>query len=368
MNVLKVGAKTKRDLHQIIPFGLIWLLSGWVFILVELAVSGSSLELPDTAIRMDIQIFLLSSVAITVVGLLTGFIELKYLHEAFLHKNFAIRSLYKFFIYSLFFFLIVLVTFPIAASLELDASIFDSRVWEKYGNYITSITHLSTAVQLGTALILSLFYTEISEFIGQDVLMNFFIGKYHNPIEEERIFMFLDMKSSTTIAEQLGHLAYFKLLRDYYHCFTDAIIENEGEVYGYVGDEIILSWKFEGDKRDHRCIDCFFAMRGSLEGKEGFFNDKFGQIPTFKAGIHYGKVTTGEIGTIKKDILFSGDVLNAAARIQGLCNSYETDLIVSAEMLDQLDLKPCFCSKLLGAIELRGKEESKELFAISRAF
>ncbi len=53
-------------------------------------------------------------------------------------------------------------------------------------------------------------------------------------------------------------------------------------------------------------------------------------MPEFKAGFHIGKVITAEIGVIKKDIIFTGDVLNTTARIQGLSNTYEVDMITSA--------------------------------------
>ena len=356
--------KTKRFIHRLIPFGLIWLLSGWIFLVVELAATGSFTQFPSTAIKMNFQIFVLSSLAITSVGLLIGFIELKYLDNVFINKYFAVRFFYKFLIYSWVFLVVIFITFPIATSLELDTSILDKRVWNKYFNYLLSITHLSTALQLATALVLSLFYSEISEFIGQGVLRNFFTGKYHAPIEEKRIYMFLDMKSSTMFAEKLGHLEYFKLLWEYYNCFTDAIIEYEGEIYQYVGDEVILSWKFQRDKKDTRCIDCFFAMKENLKRREGWFREKFGLHPTFKAGIHVGKVTTGEIGVIKKEILFTGDVLNVTARIQSLCNSYNVDLIASADVVKQLDLNCNYNLKFLGEAELRGKEEKKELYTI----
>ncbi len=359
-----LSPKNKRFAYRIIPFGLIWLLSGWVFLLVELAATGSFSELPATAIQMDFQIFLLSSLAITAVGLLIGFIELKYLDHVFSNKKFALRLFYKLLIYSLIFFLVIFVTFPVAASLELNTHLLDTRVWHKYFNYLVSVTHLSTAIQLATALLLSLFYSEISEFAGQNVLLNFFIGKYHVPREEERIFMFLDMKSSTTIAEKLGHLEYFKLLREYYNCFSDAIIQYEGEIYQYVGDEIILSWKIRSARSDNRCLNCFFAMKENLRRREDWFREQFGLVPTFKAGIHLGKVTTGEIGIIKKDILFTGDVLNATARIQGLCNTYDVDLIISADLVKQLGSNLHHDVKFLGKVELRGKQEKKELFTL----
>lgn len=260
-----LSPKNRRTLHRIIPFALIWVLSGWVFLVVELAATGSFKQLPATAIKMDFQLFIMSSLAMMVVGFLTGLVELKLLDHIFANHYFLLRFFYKLLIYTLFFFVVVLITYPIAASLELNTHILDQEVWNKYLRYATSVTHLSTGVQLAASLVLSLFYTEISEFIGQSVLNNFFTGKYHQAVEEERVFMFLDMKSSTTIAEKLGHLEYFKLLRAYYQCFTDAIVDHEGEIYQYVGDEIILSWKFEHNKADNRCLDCFFAMRENLK-------------------------------------------------------------------------------------------------------
>jgi adenylate cyclase len=207
---------TKRNIKRIIPFGVIWLVSGWVFLIVESAASENFQQLPSTSIRMDFQIFFFSSIAMTAVGLLTGIIELKYLDRAFSKKRFVTRFLGKFLVYTLLFFIVVLMTFPIAASLELNVGLFNPRVWERYIDFFYSMSHLSTGIQLATALLLSLFYSEISEFIGQNALISFFTGKYHEPVEEERIFMFLDMKSSTTIAEKLGHLNYFGFLREYY--------------------------------------------------------------------------------------------------------------------------------------------------------
>lgn len=362
--MLKLRPKTKRNIQRLLPFALIWVLSGWIFLIVELAASGSYSQLPATAIKMDASIFILSSVALAGVGLLTGFIELNYLSHIFIYRKFALRFLYKFLIYSALFLVVVLITFPVAASFELDTPLFDQRVWGKYFDYFSSITHLSTAIQLTTALVISLFYAEISEFMGQGVLLNFFTGKYHTPQEEERIFMFVDMKASTTIAERLGHLAYFQLLREYYYCFSDAIIENEGEIYQYVGDEIILSWKVLPAGSDSRCVDCFFAMKESLRKKAPWFQKKFGVIPTFKAGIHLGKVTAGEIGAIKKEILFSGDVLNATARLQGLCNDYGVELIASSKLVKQLNLSDRYPTHELGESALRGKETAMNLCTI----
>lgn len=361
-----LSPKARRNISRIIPFGLIWLVSGWVFTIVEWAVIGGPDNLPSTVIHMDLQIFIFSSLAIMAVGLLVGTIELVYLNDVLAKKSLAKKILYKLLIYILFFFAIILITFPLAASLELNTNILDKRVWDKYFSYLTSMAHLSTLLQLGAALVTSLFYAEISDNIGHGVLINFFTGKYHKPIEENRIFLFLDMKSSTTIAEQLGHIRYFELLREYYAGMSDAIVQYAGEVYQYVGDEIIVSWKYESGIANNNCIRCFFAMKESLRERAGWFEQHFGLAPTFKAGLHFGRVTTGEIGELKKEIIFTGDVLNATARIQGLCNTFGVSLLLSADLVDSLDLGAEFQASSLGKKELRGKEEDLELYTITR--
>jgi adenylate cyclase len=358
--------KAKRNLSRIIPFGLIWLISGWVFLIVEQAAADHASRLPSTAIQMDYKVFIFSSLALTGVGLLIGAIELVYLNNVFARKSFARKIFYKLLIYALLFFLIIFITYPVAAAIELNQPIFDRAVWNRYVEFLTSLTLLSTALQLAAALGASLFYAEISDNIGHGVLMNFFTGKYHQPVEEERIFMFLDMKSSTTIAEKLGHIRYFELLKEYYADLSDPIIDYEGDVYQYVGDEIIISWEYEQGIRNNNCLRCFFAMKEELQKQANHYQRKFGLLPTFKAGIHLGKVTTGEIGVLKKDIIFTGDVLNATARIQGLCNTYEVDILVSAGLLKKLDLDAEFEARSLGRNELRGKEENLELYTILR--
>jgi len=173
------------------------------------------------------------------------------------------------------------------------------------------------------------------------------------------------MKSSTTIAEKLGHIKYFELLREYYNDLSDAIVKYSGEIYQYVGDEIIVSWNYKDGIENNNCIKCFFAMKEDLGKRADWYNEKFGLLPTFKAGFHVGKVTTGEIGALKKEIIFTGDVLNSTARIQGLCNQYKVDLLISGDLVKSLDLDSEFKTKSLGKNELRGKVVNIEVYTLT---
>ncbi|MCH8330175.1 MAG: hypothetical protein IH946_02165 [Bacteroidetes bacterium] len=89
----------------------------------------------------------------------------------------------------------------------------------------------------------------------------------------------------------------------------------------------------------------------------------YGLIPEFKAGLHYGIVTAGEIGIIKRDITFSGDVLNTTARIQTKCNEHNVRILSSNELLNELELNNYRQIKI-GSISLKGKEQAVELSTV----
>jgi adenylate cyclase len=175
--------------------------------------------------------------------------------------------------------------------------------------------------------------------------------------------MFLDMKSSTSLAEQLGHKAYFRFLSDYYNQLSDAIIQYKGEVYQYVGDEIVITWKQKDGLQNQNCIRCFNAMKVSLQQKSDYFSTTYGMVPSFRAGLHLGKVTTGEIGALKKEIFFTGDVLNVTARIQKLCKTLDQDLLISGHLATEVEKSDAITFKSLGKMELEGRQEVVELFA-----
>ena len=358
-----LSPRSKRNLARIIPFGVIWLVVGWYDLFVDAVATGNQNLKPSTDITLTLEVFIFASVAVTITGLLVGTIEVLWLGSLFVNKPFWKKICYKTAFYAVFLVVVILITYPIAAGIELGVSPFDESVLKKLTNFLLSIDFVSTMVSISFSLFLSLFYAGISENIGQKVLSNFFTGKYHNPREEERIFMFLDMKSSTTLAEQLGHIKYFKLLREYYNDLSNAIIDHSGEVYQYVGDEVVISWESEIDTKDNTCIKCFYAMKKSLAEKASHYIDDYGTSPTFKAGIHTGKVTAGEIGALKKEIFFTGDVLNVTARIQGMCNHYNETLLISGELLQKLD-KTGLQSKSLGSIQLKGRQKELELYSI----
>ncbi|MEN8789065.1 MAG: adenylate/guanylate cyclase domain-containing protein [Flavobacteriaceae bacterium] len=199
---------------------------------------------------------------------------------------------------------------------------------------------------------------------GRGVLLNLLMGSYTKPKEEDRIFLFLDLRSSTSIAEKLGHLLYSSFIRD---CFLDLnkiLDKYEAEVYQYVGDEAVISWKYDRGLRRDNCVRLFFHFENILRKRYAHYSEKYGIEPEFKAGLHGGTLVVVEVGSIRKELAYHGDVMNTSARIQEQCNKYGENLLVSASLLRDMKLNQDFITKEIGLFNLRGKSDDQLLFAI----
>jgi len=237
----------------------------------------------------------------------------------------------------------------------------DDRFWENYNPYIFNLFQLKKLLAWAVIVALTQFALQMDRKFGHGILWKIILGKYHLPKEEYRIFMFADLNGSTTIAETIGDVKFHLLLRDFFSDVTNAIINNKGSIYKYVGDQVIVSWSTAGNQ----CIQCFFDMKKSIEEKKDAYMQNYGLIPVFKAGIHAGNVIAGEIGIIKRDITYSGDVLNTTSRIQDKCTELNVHLIVSNELLGRVSLPTNYISQYIGTIKLKGKKNEIGLHAIS---
>ena len=108
------------------------------------------------------------------------------------------------------------------------------------------------------------------------------------------------------------------------------------------------------------------SSRRPLARREPYYRKRYGLVPAFKAGVHCGMVVATEVGEIKSEIVFHGDVLNTAARIQGLCNSAGEDLLLSEDLAAKIVLPPTLQAAALGEHELKGKERAVGIVAVRR--
>ena len=213
--------------------------------------------------------------------------------------------------------------------------------------------------------VMLLFILQVNRLLGEGILWKFITGKYHRPREEARIFMFLDMKSSTTIAEKLGHVRFYALLNELFHEISEPALQTKAEIYQYVGDEVVLTWEVKDGLENSNCLKTFFMFRDILIKKSESYQKNFGVIPEFKAGLHFGKVIAAQIGDLKREIVYNGDVLNTTARIRSECNTYRRDCLVSGMLKSRLIDSESFSWEKMNTVALKGKETEVEIFSVN---
>lgn len=207
-------------------------------------------------------------------------------------------------------------------------------------------------------------YLEIRRLHNPGDIRKYLMGRYRYPEREHRVFLFADLEGSTRLAEKLGPELYSRMIGDCYRDISEAILAWRGSVYQYVGDEVIVSWRFDAGIRRAACVRCFADMCRLLEKRRARYEKLYGEAPRFRASLHGGAVVTTWIGLAKTELAFHGDALNAAARLQGVCKSAGERCVVSATLLEAMEMPPRFGTRSLGHPELRGKEDSFEVFAI----
>ncbi|MCC6209626.1 MAG: adenylate/guanylate cyclase domain-containing protein [Burkholderiales bacterium] len=203
------------------------------------------------------------------------------------------------------------------------------------------------------------------ELVGERTFRHVLRGRYHRPRSEERFFLFVDIVGSTPVAERLGPLAVHRYLNRVFLSASEAIDDHGGEVYQYVGDEIVVTWTLAEGRLDARPLACLFAIDAALAVAAPEFAREFGTVPKLRAALHAGEVIAGEIGGTRRSIVFHGDVMNTTSRIENKTRELGRPFLVSQAALQRLEGAGGCALEDLGPQELRGRESAVRLYAVS---
>jgi len=205
---------------------------------------------------------------------------------------------------------------------------------------------------------------QMTRFLGETVFWKYILGKYSTQNQDERIFMFIDLKSSTSIAEILDNIKFSLFLKKFYFEISFIINEHRGVVYQYVGDEVVIMWETPEGLSDDNCIACFFEIKKCIEDKKEEFLNEFGIIPEFRAAMHIGMSVAAEVGTFKNELAYHGNVLNTTSRILAKCHELKSDLLLSGDLYKRIKNTRNFNIQKVGEFILRGKLNISELYSV----
>jgi adenylate cyclase len=205
----------------------------------------------------------------------------------------------------------------------------------------------------------------VNDLLGPGVLFAFAAGRYYEPRIEERSLLFIDMQSSTAIAERLGELRFLKFLNRFIIDLSLAIDQAGGEIHKYVGDEVIVTWRVGAGQNEAACVRACFAALNRLAEQAPAYEREFGVAADFRAGLHCGPVAICEVGSLKKEIALIGNTMNTAKRIQEACRDTNHRVLASAALIDRLGALPLgVTSRPLGEVAVRGQERLLKLYVL----
>ena len=251
------------------------------------------------------------------------------------------------------------------------ASIIVPIVFFQLGNVIAGVardpSHKTLWIDIAfsvACVVLANLVLGITSIIGPRAFLNFIIGRYHTPIEEKRFVLFVDIAGSTGLAERLGGIGIHRLLDRTFRLLTLSVIDYRGEVLNYVGDEVIVTWPERSGAIDCRPLRCFMAMRDELAQASDQLEREFGVAPKIRGSLHFGPVIVGEIGDVKRAIVFNGDVMNTTARLEELSRNVDGGFLASRTAMERFNSAPPFAVRDLGRLAIRGRADGIDVVGI----
>lgn len=357
--------RNRRELHKIL-----WVTAIWVFLSVcqaiydHMLLLAAGVETPPTIFWTNLFINIMAT---TLAGLIGGAILVGYLQRWIRNHPYGRAIVFILVAFTLIICFVTLIAFVTRVSLTEEGNV-RRDIFFQLGNHIRSLRFAKDYFLWLFIVLATIAGILINDKYGPGNLTSFFMGKYFRPKREEHILMFLDLRSSTYIAQVLGERMYFNFIKDVINDATPVILRYNGNIYQYVGDEITVSWWMNTGLNRLNCIRCPLEIRNTFLNRAAYYTNTYGVVPDFKAGLHCGPVMVGEIGVVKRDIAFSGEVVGTAARIQSRCNQFEVNLLISKDLMELL---PWDNSKLRpehkGDLLIKGKMSNLPLYTVVNA-
>lgn len=206
---------------------------------------------------------------------------------------------------------------------------------------------------------------QFSTLIGFKRFNNLLMGRYFRPVEEERIFLFVDLVGSSEAARKLGDVRFHEFLSEFFYQIDRAIVRNGGEIVSYVGDAVILTWPLNARvSKNSACLRTLAFMLHQLESEREFFEKQFGLFPEFRAALHCGTIVVGECGDSRRQVTFLGDVVNMTARIEQACKDENIAFLASEAAVSRIEPIKGAHFKEYKKIRFKGADQPFSLYEI----
>jgi adenylate cyclase len=193
---------------------------------------------------------------------------------------------------------------------------------------------------------------EFLQFLGKQSIVDFQLGDH---VSKEMAIMFSDMRSFTTMAEQMTPQENFDFINNYLQQISPEIRKHNGFIVKYIGDGVMAVFPDGVD-------DAIQAGIVKLEQLQKYnqSRQKNGDIPLkIGIGIHVGDTMVGIIGDANRmqaDAI--SDHVNLTARLEGLTKYYGVSLLISGDVVQRLSQPKKYHIRFLDRAIVKGRQEA----------
>jgi adenylate cyclase len=182
-------------------------------------------------------------------------------------------------------------------------------------------------------------------------ICDFFASQHLGGAEVEVSMLFADVRGSTPLAEQIGNLAFSRLISRFYAEATRVLVQADALIDKIVGDQVTGFFVTGFCGPDHPRVAVETAQK--LLRALGYDHDQDGWIP-IGAGVHTGVAFMGAVGAVDGvvDVTALGDAVNIAARLSS--SSASGEILVSDEAYEAAHLNG---NEERRALQLKGKSQ-----------
>lgn len=310
--------------------------------------------------------FINGAITGSIVGFVISILELLVFDNRVRKLRFIALVLLRTSLYVIFIPTVIFLELITARVIRFGMSYQEIYNSEEFQNYLLKEDFLVAIVYtVGLAFLVNFTY-QVSRKMGQGMLWSYISGKYKRPVTEDRVLMFVRLANANKVINELGSSKFLQFLNEVIFDITEPVLLYHGIIYEYVEDECVISWEMDDAVRNANCLRAIFEVQKVIDRKQKSYLSTYGLIPALEIALHTGTVLQTEVGSLKSEIAFYGDVMNITSRILAKCPELSSNILISNELIYKMEPSTFYSSESKGEFILKGRSQPIELFSISK--
>ncbi|NEP60325.1 MAG: response regulator [Symploca sp. SIO2G7] len=197
---------------------------------------------------------------------------------------------------------------------------------------------------------------EFIQLLGHESILDVKLGDH---VKKEMAILFSDIRSFTTLSEQMSPEENFAFINSYLKMVVPAIRNYNGFIDKYIGDAVMAVFPKQAED----------ALRAAIAMQKQVLRyncDRVadGEVPiAIGTGIHVGSLMLGTVGEEQRmEETVISDAVNVASRLEGLTKIFGSTVIFSEKILIELEDPTQYRYRFLGKVPVKGRKDAISVF------